>query len=220
MDWHWSQQVDAYCERTDFSFWAEPLNALTNGGFVLAGLILFLRWRGMARGLSAILVVIGVSSLLFHTYATQWASAADVLPILALILTYLYAISRHVWGLKRWAAAGITLGFFPYAAATVPIFALLPGLGSSAAYAPVPLLILIEAAMISRFAPFFARRLAIGALILIVSLTFRTLDMPLCDALPFGTHFVWHILNALMLGYMIEIYARFRRDRGPRSRTA
>jgi hypothetical protein len=25
-----------------------------------------------------------------------------------------------------------------------------------------------------------------------------------------GTHFLWHILNALMLGWMIEVYRRHR----------
>lgn len=32
-----------------------------------------------------------------------------------------------------------------------------------------------------------------------VSLTFRTLDEPLCAALPIGTHYAWHVLNATTL---------------------
>ncbi len=48
--------------------------------------------------------------------------------------------------------------------------------------------------------------MAIGAGLLIVSLTFRTLDGPLCDSLPVGTHFLWHLLNATMLGWMIAVY--------------
>ncbi len=50
--------------------------------------------------------------------------------------------------------------------------------------------------------------MALGAGVLVVSLTFRTLDDPLCDAIPMGTHFLWHILNGLMLGWMIEVYRR------------
>jgi hypothetical protein len=50
--------------------------------------------------------------------------------------------------------------------------------------------------------------MALGAGILVVSLTFRTLDDPLCDLVPFGTHFLWHILNGLMLALMIEVYRR------------
>ncbi len=72
----------------------------------------------------------------------------------------------------------------------------------------MPLLILIYAALVRARAPDTARGLALGAGILIVSLTFRTLDRPLCDALPLGTHFLWHIVNATMLGWMIEVYRR------------
>ncbi|MFC3568023.1 hypothetical protein [Paracoccus simplex] len=85
----------------------------------------------------------------------------------------------------------MTAGFIPYAAAMVPLFSMIPGLGSSASYAPVPLLILVYALLLRQRLPDTARGLAIGAGILILSLTFRTLDQPLCGALPFGTHFLW-----------------------------
>ena len=32
-----------------------------------------------------------------------------------------------------------------------------------------------------------------------ISLTFRTFDMAICTAIPFGVHFLWHILNAVVL---------------------
>lgn len=31
-------EIDLYCERTTSAFWAEPVNALTNLAFVIAGL--------------------------------------------------------------------------------------------------------------------------------------------------------------------------------------
>ena len=31
--------IDNYCERTDASFWSEPVNALTNLSFIVAGLV-------------------------------------------------------------------------------------------------------------------------------------------------------------------------------------
>jgi hypothetical protein len=36
----------------------------------------------------------------------------------------------------------------------------------------------------------------------------RILDVPLCQKIPLGTHFVWHVLNAVMLAWMIEVYRR------------
>ncbi len=143
----WTRGIDAYCERLDPGFWAEPVNAATNAAFLLAALIMWRRrgGQGLAALLCAILGLIGIGSFLFHTFALAWAALADVLPILSYILAFVFAINRDVWGLRPWPAAGLTALFLPYATATVPLFQLVPGLGSSAAYAPVPLLILIYA---------------------------------------------------------------------------
>jgi hypothetical protein len=62
--------------------------------------------------------------------------------------------------------------------------------------------------ILARRAPATARGLAIGAAILLVSITARSLDGQLCAKIPLGTHFLWHILNGIMLGWMIEVYRR------------
>jgi uncharacterized membrane protein (GlpM family) len=165
----------------------------------------------MAQAMVAVLAAIGVGSWLFHTHANRLTGLMDVLPILTFILLYVFAASRDFLGLKPWQAGLCTAAFIPYAAATVPLWAMVPGLGSSAGYAPVPVLILAYAALLRQRAPATARGLAIGAAILIVSLTFRTLDAPLCGLVPVGTHFMWHILNGLMLGWMIEVWLRHRK---------
>ncbi|WP_421701473.1 ceramidase domain-containing protein [Aliiroseovarius sp.] len=205
-------QIDAYCERTGPEYWSEPVNALTNLAFIIAALIVARRLRGaelpIAWGLTVVLFVIGLGSWLFHTHATGWAAMADVLPILLFILAYIFAANRDFWGLRTWPALGVTALFFPYAAVTVPLFGLIPGLGSSASYAPVPLLIAAYGIVLRHRAPDLGRNLLIGAGILTASITFRALDEPLCLSLPLGTHFLWHILNATMLAWMIETYRR------------
>lgn len=208
----WTRQIDSYCERLDATYWAEPINAVTNGVFLIAALVVWTRMRGqklpLGRALVCILAAIGVGSFLFHTHAQVWAAIADTTPILMFVLVYIFAINRAGWGMGLWSAMGVTALFFPYAAVTVPLFQMLPGLGGSAVYAPVPLLILIYAVLLRNRAPALAQGLAIGAAVLLVSLTARTLDVPLCEQIPTGTHFLWHILNAVMLGWMIEVYRR------------
>ncbi len=207
----WLAAVDGYCERMDASYWAEPVNAVTNAAFVIAAIIM---WRrsgqvALARAMCGVLALIGVGSFLFHTHANRLTAMMDVTPILAFILLYVFAASRDMLGLKGWQAGLATLAFLPYAAAGAYLFGQVPGLGGSAAYAPVPVLILFYAwAMRAHLAT--SRGLAAGAAVLVLSLTFRTLDGPVCTALPLGTHFLWHILNALMLGWMIEVYRRHR----------
>lgn len=208
----WKAQVDGYCERIDPSFWAEPVNAVTNAAFLIAAFIMWRRVRGqglpLAMTLVIILTVIGVGSFLFHTFATLWAGVADVLPILVYILVYIYLANRAYWGLKPLPALGITALFFPYAALTTPLFVRMGIEGGSAGYAPVPLLILIYALLLRNRLPEVSKGLAAGAGILVLSLTFRTVDMSACSDFPLGTHFLWHILNAVMLGWMIEVYRR------------
>ena len=74
----WSQTIDAYCERTDASFWSEPLNAVTNLAFLITALVSWQRVRGerlpLAGLLCALLAMIGIGSFLFHTFATRWAA--------------------------------------------------------------------------------------------------------------------------------------------------
>jgi hypothetical protein len=204
------EQVIAYCERTDFSYWAEPVNAVTNAAFVLAALYVWPKTRGvpLARLLTVILAMIGVGSFLWHTHATGWAGLADVLPILMFILVYIFAATRDYLGASALVAGIVTLAFFPYAFGFRALFSgILPG--ANALYASVAVLILAYGLWLVRGAT--GRGLLIGAAILCASLGFRMADDAVCASFPIGTHFMWHVLNGIMLGWMILVYCRHMR---------
>ena len=78
------ETIDIYCERIDASFWSEPVNAITNGAFLVAAVLLALRLRGSddraAWLLTGLVAAIGIGSFLFHTFATGWAAAAGISP--------------------------------------------------------------------------------------------------------------------------------------------
>lgn len=205
----WSRAVDGYCERLAPGLWAEPVNLLTNIAFLGAAVVMRRRVRdATGRALCGLLFAIGLGSALFHSVATAWAALADVLPIAGFVLLYLYAANRDFLGWGRVRAAFGTLAFLPFSAALVPLFAALPGFRLSAVYWPVPLLIALYALLLRARAPATARGLAAGAALLALSLLARSLDGPLCAALPLGTHWLWHLLNAAMLGWMIELRQR------------
>lgn len=209
----WFRRIDNYCERVDPGYWAEPVNAITNAAFLIAALVC---WRALgdrrdpgARLLIAILAAIGVGSYLFHTHAQVWSLMADVIPIQIFILVYLYLATARFFGAPWWGALAAVVAFVPYDIALArAIGAVFGPLNGSVGYVPVPILILGYAALLRRRAPETARGLATGASLLFASLFFRTIDEGVCRALPLGTHFLWHVLNGIMLGWMILVLIR------------
>lgn len=218
----WTRAVNAYCERTDPGFWSEPANALTNGAFLLAAALVWPMTRGDtgARLLAVVLGIIGIGSFLFHTFAQVWAGLADVLPILGFILIYTCLATIRFLGAPVWAGLVAAALYVPVSGVVSDVIARVAGpLNGSVSYLPVLLLIGLYAVLLRRRAPETARGLAIGVAILAVSLTFRTIDDAVCGAVPLGTHFLWHLLNAVMLGWMIRVLVthrtRCRRAAGP-----
>jgi hypothetical protein len=203
----WTAPIDLYCERAGPGFWAEPLNAVSNAAFLAAAGWGLARSRRSGRRdapaflLALLIGVIGIGSFLFHTFAVRWSNLADVLPITAFIYGHFFLAMRRFVGLGRLRSAVATLLFLAASFALAP--ALSPLLGGSAGYAPALLAILgVGVAARSRGSEGAGLLLAAGA-VFAVSLTLRTLDEPLCAMLPSGTHFLWHVLNALTLALLL-----------------
>ena len=115
-----NDKIFAYCERgLDPGLWAEPVNALTNGAFVIAGLAALYLIRQRPPGersivqivLAVLVVLIGIGSFLFHTQATAWAAIADVAPIGIFMLLYFAVAMRSLLRLPLGWAMVLTMAF-------------------------------------------------------------------------------------------------------------
>ena len=53
----------------------------------------------------------------------------------------------------------------------------------------------------------------VAAIIFLGAVTFRVMDPLVCDVLPVGTHFMWHVLNGLMLGVLMAATTRYAKPR-------
>lgn len=195
-----------YCERSLDAFWAEPVNALTNLAFIVAGIALLrLALRRPAPTMAWEVVVliflvfsIGVGSFLWHTLATPWSAMTDVVPITLYINIFLVSY------LVRVAPTGLVTGtllFLAFHGANAGVQAALPAgfLNGSVFYLPAWLALVVMALHARTLAREQARLLAAAALLFTLSLTFRSVDNAVCDALPVGTHFLWHLLNGAVL---------------------
>lgn len=217
MDRGWTTAINAYCERTDASFWSEPVNAVTNAAFLIAAALAFAAWRKGPRtdwpalALILVLTAIGIGSFLFHTFANRWSMLADVIPITIFIYVYFFFAMRRFFALNLLFALALTIGFFAVSAA---IGAMLPPrfLNGSGGYLPALGAILVVGAILLPRDHESARTLIAAGVVFAVSLTARSIDAAACEAFPLGTHFLWHILNAVVL--YILLAALMRRSRG------
>lgn len=222
----WFAAVDIYCERTGPGLWAEPLNAVSNLSFIAGAL-----WGAIVakaagnRSFDAWLLIgmaglIGIGSGLFHTFAQTWAEFADTIPIWSFVAVFvLVALHRFAgmgWGrVAAWAvgvvAAAVATVVFLASGASSTDAAAAAGpdpLNGSGQYAPAVVALLA-------FAVFTSWRRHPAAVWLweclatfLVSLTFRTLDRDLCAVWPHGTHLVWHLMNGLMIGLLLQMLVR------------
>ena len=218
---NWSRYIDNYCERMDPGFWAEPLNAVSNGAFIMAAIaaaVLIMgsdtaRRDGAVWFLAVLVAVIGTGSFLFHTFATFWAMLADVIPISIFIYVYLgYALRRYVGA--GWLPTLVLVIVF--AAGSFWLDGAVPAdvLNGSVGYLPaLGALVLLGGLLLRKGHP-AGRGLLAAAVLFTVSLTFRSIDNTVCEALPMGTHFVWHCLNALLLFSLLRTAVRHGRGAG------
>lgn len=216
----WTAQIDAYCERSDPGLWAEPLNAVTNLSFILAGVAGLYLWQTSGRRdyetLLLILVIfsIGIGSFLFHTLATRWARLADVIPITLFIYVFFFLAMRRFVGLELPGAIGVTAIFFGASAAFGAV--LPPGfLNGSGSYLPALVALLAVGQLLRARQHEAAEGLLLAAGVFAVSLFARSIDHAVCTALPDGTHFIWHILNGIVLFILISTMLKARTKRLP-----
>ena len=199
-----TEDIDIYCERTGPEFWSEPVNAITNLAFFISALFIAKLIRDQLRQgnrdvvswiFCALIFIIGVGSWLFHTHATRWALLSDVIPIVIFILLYTwYALRRFAAATVLVSGAGVVI-VLAIAAAVPPLTGFRGGSYVAALVAMVAIGVFLH----------FSRghvagsALLLAAVVFFVSLTLRTVDLPLCGQFPIGTHFAWHLLNAVVL---------------------
>ncbi len=200
-----------YCERLGNGFWAEPINALTNVAFVIVALLL---WRILHQhkrssvpfdiySLVLLVASVGLGSFLWHTYAEPWAELADKLPIFAFMFLYLLSYMARVLSLS-WYWVLVCLTLFLFLNVAVKLWLPVGLFNGSIMYLPAML------ALLALTLATYWQRLP-GAMIMLaviglfcVSVIFRSLDQVLCDSIPQGTHFAWHLLNAVMLYWLMR----------------
>lgn len=215
---NWYEPIDIYCERVDSSFLSEPLNAITSLGYIVVFLLLFKNYKeediksSSFMLLLSLLFFIAVGSFLLHTFANIYSAMANSFIFILFTLSYIAIVLRIVFYESWLKISLILLGLFMFS-----YFGFLEDyldnpkelfINSSIQYAPILFLMIVftvalylKRATLCKYAFY-----ALGLFFL--SLIFRNSDMNLCDSISIGTHFMWHMANAMMLYYLLYIVLR------------
>lgn len=214
----WFNSVDIYCERLDAGFWSEPINAISNLSFIIAGLLLW-RLRSPRSNLMALLIIlIGLCSFSFHTYANRLTGLLDVLAIALYLVAFAYLIP------KQWSRNSLS---FRLGSILILIICITFSQLLSAYLKPAPIwlppgmylgawLTLIVYALVTQSSNISAARyLWLAVIVFPCSLLSRQLDMLTCDFIG-GAHWLWHLFNGLTLylssyGLCLKQGSKFRR---------
>lgn len=149
---------------------------------------------------------IGIGSSLFHTFANLSTMALDVIPIGLYIVYYLWhwnnSIMRH--NIKT---TSLVIGVWLASTIFMTVsFKNLP-LNGSQSYLSIALFLpwmayqqkALFAKSFGPQIPPYHSLLKLGSVVFIVSLLFRSFDASICPFWQYGTHFLWHLFNGILL---------------------
>jgi len=210
--------IDIYCERVSSDLFAEPINFLSNIAFIIAFYILIRRLKDVSFGdkalkncstiLTYIILFIGLGSFLFHAFGNLWSAFADTFPIMIFILFYLYIAVRFYLKQNNFVAATALIIFL-----SLNVFLGYAGIEEISSYLTALFaMLLISVISLMRDEIEISRGLFTTSIIFMISLTFRQLDNFACSYMSLGTHWIWHILNAILLYSLALLFIeRFRK---------
>jgi hypothetical protein len=211
-----------YCETGHpWLFMAEPVNTITNI-FILLAAVMALREVRRARigfppGIAILLLLLfatSIGSFFWHAFRTRTALAFDALPGLLFLFVFSGLWMCALFGWLR-ALAGVVC-MIAASIGAVWLWRHLGGaIGSPFQFAPA--FVVIAATGLSMAATtgrkFGASEARLGLAVMLCAMAAavcRSIDLLACAVIPFGTHFLWHILLSTAAYMGIVLLLRFR----------
>ena len=120
-----------------------------------------------------------------------------------------------------WPKSLAAIALLVFLVATLALDVMVPDLlAGGAMYLPTAAACLFIVAAPTHTDPHVRRLIAAAAGLFLLGFTLRSLDAPLCDALPIGTHYFWHLSNATVLYLLVRAAILHGRARQARLRAA
>lgn len=208
--------LDFYCERLNTSFWSEPVNAVTNLSFFVAALLCYWalkknppqKHRNYFYALVLFIFLTAVGSFCFHTFAQRWSHWADILPIFVFMMLSMWFFLRNIFNASIWVSV-ISLSVFLVITAFGAFPPLSGYINGSTMYLPsIFSLYLFSFWLLHRGQMHDGAQVFAIAIVFSFSLMARTFDHDLCEIIPMGTHFIWHVLNGVVAYLIFQLFLK------------
>ena len=193
-----------YCERVALGVWQEPFNTFSALAFICAGLLGLRLCFGSAKGdilricMALCTLSIGAVSFAFHMQGARLSLVYDLLPILAFDILAAWAILSRGMQMSAAAAFFMTLFILATSLALSPISNRYGFAFSGIEHTGfVFWLVLLSLALMARGEIASGGTLFLAGVILVFALFFKSIDIPQCAQYTHGTHWLWHLVNAL-----------------------
>ena len=194
-----------YCERNSLNILSEPFNIFTNFFFIISAVLLFNK-SYINKKYPLIIFLIGIGSMLFHSTPNSLTGFIDIFFIISFIYYYIFNLYKKL-NMKTYVSALISINFILLCFVFGNYFKN-SLLGSSSFYFPIIVhLIILYLYFLFNKKTYKHYNLFLLILVLFTcSILSRSLDLYLCNTILIGTHFIWHVLNSLVLYLLVKFY--------------
>lgn len=200
------------CERHAEGFFAEPLNTLSNIGFLYVAVMIYRfyhkhedvmgRWIWDIHAMTFLTFIIGINSIIFHAYPNTTTELMDTIPIVMFIMVYFTSVLFRIGRTTTFQALICLVAFVGFSHMLVAQFP--RALNDSIGYLSSMIALVIIAVYLHLKARPSSTQFMLASIVGITSLFSRAIDREVCEILPIGTHFIWHSLNATLLYILMK----------------
>ncbi len=208
-----------YCERgVSKELLAEPINALTNIAFPIAGFLGYklLKEKGIKskelRALPWILSAVGFGSFLYHTARNSTTLIFDALPIYIFILYALFLTLNELF--KSRVRSVLVLSGFIGVVALLTMYVPREFMNGSIRHiTAITFILFIGWIAVKKYGTPVVKPFAGVIGLYACAIFFRSIDAWICTWIPVGTHFLWHVLSAFAGYQAIHLLAVLKSSR-------
>lgn len=200
-------QFYGVCERTNPGMFAEPLNVLSSLFFFVAAVVIYRyyhrhpdvkgKWIWDIHAMTFLMFAIGIGSTTFHMFPSRTTELLDIIPIVLFINLFFFSVIIRIGHTNIFQTIVCYMAFGGSTHIFVTQFP--NAMNDSIGYlSSMGALVMIAIYLHMKRRP-SSHQFLLAALTGVISLFFRAIDNAVCAQIPFGTHFLWHSCNAVLL---------------------